>query len=112
MCLHQELLDHSQGLFHGILKRNQLRDEECKESQLGRRYCLSKEVAIFYITIIPWCTRMEYNKNIYTFLRSYNRLGRILCECQESIITITIFLHTPPQSQLDQVEIVTKYIKF
>jgi hypothetical protein len=55
-------------------------DNKCNETQLGGRQCLSKEVVVLYITTVPWCIRMEYNKNIYTFLKDYNRLGRVSCE--------------------------------
>jgi hypothetical protein len=52
----------------------------CKKSQMGRRHCLSKVVTVLYIITMHWHTSKEYNKNIYTFLRSYNRLGRVSCE--------------------------------
>jgi hypothetical protein len=47
---------------------------------MRRRHCLSKEVAGLYILTIFCNTRKDYNNNISTFLRGYNRLGRILEE--------------------------------
>jgi hypothetical protein len=47
---------------------------------MSGRHSLSKEVAGLYIFTISYSTRKDYNNNISTFVRGYNKIGRILGE--------------------------------
>jgi hypothetical protein len=52
----------------------------CNKSEMRGRHSLSKDVAGLYIFTISCSTGKDYNNNISTFLRDYNKIGRILRE--------------------------------